>query len=110
MLDSVPKILEYETSESLPSHSSHTQSATPRRSLRTSNALLWMTHYVESVQKLFPCEKPLYSIDQYLGYDLLSAKYQSYISSFGAYIEPFILKKHARILGGLMQCRLRSVP
>ncbi|KAH0664566.1 hypothetical protein KY284_029497 [Solanum tuberosum] len=61
-----------------------------RKSHRSSKALLWLQDYVAFVQ-LSPI-KPLYSIDQYIGYDHLSSSYKAFLSSFGTDVEPATFK------------------
>ena len=65
---------------------SNDQISEVRRSQRSTKAPLWMQDYVASVH-LTP-NRPLYSIDKYLGYDYLSKSYQAFLSSFGHEVEP----------------------
>ncbi|XP_069146882.1 uncharacterized protein [Solanum lycopersicum] len=57
-----------------------------RRSQRSTKAHLWLQDYVASAQ--LQSNKPLYSIDKYIGYDSLSASYRAFLSSFGTEVEP----------------------
>ena len=57
-----------------------------RRSQRSTKVPLWLQDYVASAQ-LQP-NKPLYSIDKYIGYDSLSSSYRAFLTSFGTEVEP----------------------
>ena len=57
-----------------------------RRSQRGTKAPLWLQDYVASAQ--LQSNKPLYSIDKYIGYDNLSSSYRAFLTSFGTEVEP----------------------
>ena len=56
------------------------------RSQRSSKPPLWLQDYVASAQ--LTSTRPLYSIDQYIGYDQFSPSNQAFLSSFGSEVEP----------------------
>uniref|UniRef100_A0A3Q7FZR3 Reverse transcriptase Ty1/copia-type domain-containing protein n=1 Tax=Solanum lycopersicum TaxID=4081 RepID=A0A3Q7FZR3_SOLLC len=59
-----------------------------RRSQRSTKAPLWLQDYVASAH--LQSNKPLYSIDKYIGYDNLSSSYRAFFSSF-VYVDDLMI-------------------